>query len=286
MYIYTPYTYLIGWSKLNKWYYGCSYKSKTKIANPEQLWKSYFTSSKKVKQFRKLHGEPDIIQIRKTFNTAEDALKWESKVILRMKMVESDIFLNQRNMSGQFKNKGGYKHSEKSKENYRKSFTDERRITISKRLKGVKRKSTKGYKRSEESKENYRKSFTDERRRFLSELSVETNKNRTKESRQAAGKSNSKTRKENREKYIGENSPLFGINRTEEDKTSIAIGTKEAMDDPALREHLSEKAKLRCTPEWRAKKAEENKYRICCIKCHREMGRSSLGKHRMGRKCI
>lgn len=249
MYIYTPYTYLIGWSKLNKWYYGCSYKSKTKIANPEQLWKSYFTSSKIVKQFRKLYGEPDIIQIRKTFNTAEDALDWESRVILRMKMVESDIFLNQRNMSGQFKNKGGYKHSEKSKENYRKSFTDERKI-------------------------------------FLSGVSIENNKNRTKESRQTAGKSNSKTRKENREKYIGENSPLFGINRTEEDKISIAISTKEAMDDPALREHLSEKAKLRCTPEWRAKKAEENKYRICCIKCHREMGRSSLGKHRMGRKCI
>lgn len=249
MSIYTPYTYLIGWSHLNKWYYGCSYKSATKKANPDQLWKSYFTSSKIVKNFRKKYGEPDIIQIRKKFNTAEQALQWEAKVIIRMNMVNDQKFLNQRNMSGKFRNKSGYCHTEKSKENYRKSFTEDRK-------------------------------------QKLSILSIKNNSMMSKESRKKAGEKNSKTRKENREKYIKENSLLYNKSRNEKDKASIAIATKEAMNDPILKEHLSQKAKLRCTPEWRAKKSEENKYRICCIKCHREMGRSSLGKHLKGRRCI
>lgn len=49
-----PYTYLIGWSKLNKWYYG----SRTaKNCHPSELWIKYFTSSKFVKEFRRLYGE-------------------------------------------------------------------------------------------------------------------------------------------------------------------------------------------------------------------------------------
>ncbi|MFA6198816.1 MAG: hypothetical protein WC679_00165 [Bacteroidales bacterium] len=61
-----PYTYLIGWSTMNKFYYGVQYNKK---ANPDDLWKSYFTSSKIVQQFRKEFGEPDIIQFRKVFET-------------------------------------------------------------------------------------------------------------------------------------------------------------------------------------------------------------------------
>ena len=43
-----PYTYIIGWSSLNKWYYGVRY---AKNCKPEDLWKTYFTSSKHVKEF-------------------------------------------------------------------------------------------------------------------------------------------------------------------------------------------------------------------------------------------
>ena len=38
----TPYTYLIGWSKLDKWYYGCRYGIN---CHPDDFWKTYFTSS-------------------------------------------------------------------------------------------------------------------------------------------------------------------------------------------------------------------------------------------------
>jgi hypothetical protein len=55
----TPYTYLIGWSSTNKFYYGVRYAKK---CNPSELFISYFTSSKHVKSYMKKHGNPDIIQ--------------------------------------------------------------------------------------------------------------------------------------------------------------------------------------------------------------------------------
>ncbi len=61
-----PYTYLIGWSKLNKWYYGCRC---AQHCHPNDLWIKYFTSSLYVRQFRKLHGEPDVIKVRKIFQS-------------------------------------------------------------------------------------------------------------------------------------------------------------------------------------------------------------------------
>lgn len=86
-----PFTYLIGWSKQNIWYYGVRYKDG---ANPLHLWTKYFTSSKLVKNYRVIFGEPDVIQIRKTFSSKSDARLWESKVNRRL-TVKSEKFLNQ-----------------------------------------------------------------------------------------------------------------------------------------------------------------------------------------------
>ena len=63
----TPYTYVIGWSTLGKWYYGCRYAKK---CDPAELWVSYHTSSKYVKEMRKNFGEPDIVEVRRIFLTA------------------------------------------------------------------------------------------------------------------------------------------------------------------------------------------------------------------------
>jgi hypothetical protein len=68
--MYQPYTYLIGWSSHNKYYYGVRYSKK---ASPSEFWLTYFTSSNEVKKFREAHGEPDIIQIRKTFSDSTTA---------------------------------------------------------------------------------------------------------------------------------------------------------------------------------------------------------------------
>jgi hypothetical protein len=85
------YTYLIGWSNHNKWYYGVRY---SKDANPDELWKRYFTSSKVVKYFMEVNGDPDIIEIRKTFDSPVKARVWESKVLNRMRVSSDNKFLN------------------------------------------------------------------------------------------------------------------------------------------------------------------------------------------------
>ena len=90
----TPYTYLIGWSKLEKYYYGVRF---AKNCSPNDLWKTYFTSSKHIKQFRKINGEPDIIQVRKIFADKDSARAWESKLLLRIDVLNNGKFLNKTN---------------------------------------------------------------------------------------------------------------------------------------------------------------------------------------------
>jgi hypothetical protein len=85
------YTYLIGWSSHNKYYYGVRY---AKNSNPNELWKSYFTSSKHVKYFAEKHGDPDIIEIRKEFDDRDSAILWENLVLKRMNVVKDSRFLN------------------------------------------------------------------------------------------------------------------------------------------------------------------------------------------------
>lgn len=119
------YTYLIGWSKLDIWYYGVRFSSKAK---PEDLWKTYFTSSRSVKKFRKENGEPDVIQIRKMFDCSKKAREWETKVITRMKLVESKRWLNQTDNTKKFYHEGP-----------RGSFSEEHRRKLSEAAKKRKR---------------------------------------------------------------------------------------------------------------------------------------------------
>jgi hypothetical protein len=86
-----PYTYLIGWSKLDLWYYGCQY---SKTANPSNLWTTYFTSSSYVNEARKTYGEPDVVEVRKTFESRDAARGWEHRVLKRMKVRKSKRWLN------------------------------------------------------------------------------------------------------------------------------------------------------------------------------------------------
>lgn len=121
------YTYLIGWSKHNKFYYGVRY---AKNCHPNDLWKTYFTSSKYVAEFRKEHGEPDIIQIRKTFNDPKFARIWEHKVIKRSNIIRKSNFLNLHDAGTNFLNVGGYKLKPRSKEHCKK-------ISIAKKGKSI-----------------------------------------------------------------------------------------------------------------------------------------------------
>jgi len=94
MSIYKPYTYLIGWSNLNKYYYGVRY---AKNCNPNDLWKTYFTSSDIIHEYVDKYGDPDIIQVRKTFDNHHDAREWESKVLKSLNCAADNRFLNKHN---------------------------------------------------------------------------------------------------------------------------------------------------------------------------------------------
>lgn len=130
-----PYTYLIGWSNLNTWYCGVRF---AKNCHPDELWVKYFTSSNYVKKFRKLHGEPDIIQIRKTFKSREEAYNWEVKVIDKMNMVRNPHWLNRQNHNISFYCDG---HTNETRSRMKVSHTglketDETKLKKSKRKLG------------------------------------------------------------------------------------------------------------------------------------------------------
>lgn len=93
-----PYTYLIGWSAQNRYYYGARW---SRDCDPKDLWTSYFTSSKHVKEFRKKHGEPDIIQVRQVFSSVDKCRLYESKVLRRLNVIHEDKWLN-KNINGYF----------------------------------------------------------------------------------------------------------------------------------------------------------------------------------------
>lgn len=130
-----PYTYIIGWKTHNKYYYGVRY---AKNCHPSDLWKAYFTSSRHVKSFREQHGEPDVIEVRKIFNSVEKAKLWEEKVLKRLKVSENDVWLNVTESGGppilRGENNPFYdkKHSEKTMEILRRSKNDSHREKLRK----------------------------------------------------------------------------------------------------------------------------------------------------------
>jgi len=90
----TPYTYLIGWKELNVWYYGVRF---AKDCKPEDLWNPYKTSSKYVDDFVEKHGNPDVLEIRKVFDSVSKARRWETKVLVRTHVVKSVLWINKSN---------------------------------------------------------------------------------------------------------------------------------------------------------------------------------------------
>lgn len=131
---YQPYTYLIGWSVHNLWYYGVRF---AKNCHPGDLWVTYFTSSKYVAALREQHGEPDVVQVRKLFSSATKAQEWEETVLRRMNVLLDEKWIN-RNI------KGAYVLTDEirdiiSKANKGKTVSQSTRSIVSAKLTGLKR---------------------------------------------------------------------------------------------------------------------------------------------------
>jgi hypothetical protein len=92
------YTYIIYHPETNFKYYGCQYG---KFAHPDNLWNTYFTSSKKVKELIQQYGKDSFLyEIRQVFDDPKKCRLWEIKVIKRANLVRRNDFLNQRNPGG------------------------------------------------------------------------------------------------------------------------------------------------------------------------------------------
>lgn len=96
--IMNPYTYLIKHRPTGKVYYG--FRAANKVSPSEDLWKHYFTSSPKVQQLIDQTGRESFdVEIRRIFETKEQAGAWETKVLRRCKVLEDDKWINQ-NIAG------------------------------------------------------------------------------------------------------------------------------------------------------------------------------------------
>jgi hypothetical protein len=183
------YTYLLKHIPTGKLYYGVQYGEGS---NPCDFWSRYFTSSSYVHQLIEQDGKQAFeFEIRKTFQTREQAQKWESKVLRRMKVNLRDDFLN--------KNPGlgfGYASGEKHWA-YGKKYTEEhkQKNKEGQKINSAWRNTPKGHPSRLKLSETAKKTFT--------------------------GYRQTKEHIENR-KLFGEQNGMFGKHHTTEHKQKIS----------------------------------------------------------------
>jgi hypothetical protein len=134
-----PYTYLIKHRPSGKVYYG--FRCANRVEPHEDLWKHYFTSSPKIQQLIEETGVDSFdTEIRQVFETKEQAVSWETRVLTRCKVLHDNRWLNQ--------NVAGYivptDESRKKISDYHKDKpkSDEHKQNLSKSQKGKPKKST------------------------------------------------------------------------------------------------------------------------------------------------
>jgi hypothetical protein len=93
-----PYTYLIRHRPSGKVYYG--FRCANRVEPHDDLWKHYFTSSPGVQKLIEETGADSFdTEIRRVFETKEQAVAWETRVLHRCKVLHDDRWLNQ-NVAG------------------------------------------------------------------------------------------------------------------------------------------------------------------------------------------
>ena len=93
-----PYTYLIKHKPSGKVYYGV--RTANKLTPQEDLWNRYFTSSPKIQLLIEETGVDSFeFEVRKIFETKEQAVQWETRVLRRCNVLHNDKWINQ-NVAG------------------------------------------------------------------------------------------------------------------------------------------------------------------------------------------
>ena len=95
----TPFAYKLIFIPTGQYYYGIRY---SKNSQPSDLFTTYFTSSVIVKNLIKEHGTESFkYKITKIFKTQQEALDWETRLLLRVRAASNPKFLNKSNNRGQ-----------------------------------------------------------------------------------------------------------------------------------------------------------------------------------------
>lgn len=106
-----PFTYHLHHTPTDQHYYGVRYKNGCRASD---LWITYFSSSPIVHQLIEQYGKESFVpSVRKIFETAEEAVEWESKFLSKVDAQHNDRWLNRHNGKDNFM--GPHKHSEESK---------------------------------------------------------------------------------------------------------------------------------------------------------------------------
>lgn len=102
-----PYTYLLKFIPTNQYYYGVRYKEN---CHPDELFVTYFSSSKIVNKLIKDHGIAAFeFQTRKVFDSKKSARDWEQRFLIKVNAASNLLFLNQsNNMKGILRDPGSY----------------------------------------------------------------------------------------------------------------------------------------------------------------------------------
>ena len=147
------YTYRLEWSIGDErfYYYGVKY---AKNCCPSELGTTYFSSSKHVKDFIQIHGNPCVAEVDRVFEIPDDAVAYEAKVLAENNAAENPNWLNRTNGHKHFfathetavasgLSQRGKKLTDDHKDKIRKTTTatwsdPELRAAQSKRIKGRK----------------------------------------------------------------------------------------------------------------------------------------------------
>ena len=136
---YDAYTYIIKCPN-GKSYYG--YRSANKVSPEDDLWKVYFTSSKRIKELRMQYDDAEFVaSVDKTFKTAEEAHEYETKFLTENDCVLRDDWLNQ-HCFPMFAPNIGMKHTEETKKKMSiaqkgRTFSEETKKKMSEARKGT-----------------------------------------------------------------------------------------------------------------------------------------------------
>lgn len=173
-----PYTYYLYHNPTGKRYYGVR---TAKDCHPDELWKTYFSTSKVVKSLREQYGDNSFYyEVRKLFDTPKEALEWETKFLMRIDAANREDWLNRHNGGNKFNTTGkrawnaGKTHSESTRRKIserRKKYFGEKHPMFGKNHTKMTRQKMSANKKRMYAEQNhfYGKKHTEEVKRFISE---------------------------------------------------------------------------------------------------------------------